>query len=72
MQLWRVQTLKATDDRNDYVARSIDHIIEDLDDALAEAKKRLEGDTALEVSISKEEMTERYREMLESPLWKKS
>lgn len=67
MQLWRVKTTKAVDDAKYegtfFDNHGIDTIVTSLDDALAEANGRLQAETNLEVTISKQEMTERYRAM---------
>lgn len=63
--LWRVKTIKRTDDGppGNYGCNSIDCVVVELDDALTEAAKRLSQNETLDVSISKQEITEQYREI---------
>ena len=61
-QLWRVKTLKRTDDiEESYVATSIDYVVESLDEAIEEMRLRLEDGVTLSVSISQEEDNRFYK-----------
>jgi len=64
MELWRVKTVKQIDDDPTiYVAMNIDYILNSLEDALEEAQRRLEDEVVVEVSISKEEMSEKWEKL---------
>jgi len=64
MELWRVKTVKQIDDDPTiYVAMNIDYILNSLEDALEEAQRRLEDEVVVEVSISKEEMSEKLEKL---------
>lgn len=63
MKLWRVKTLKRTDDDDTYVQTSIDHILEDLHTAIEEAYHRLQDPDNLEVSIAREELTDKWKKV---------
>lgn len=72
--LWRVETLRDEDgiygtedgDPALYYGRIIDVIMTSLEGALEVAQKKLEG-SAIKVTISREKMSDRYREMYYGP-----
>jgi len=62
--LWRTKSIRRTDDdRKTYDCTHIDCIYTNLEEAVAEAYRRFQDPMNLEVSISKEPMSERYRTM---------
>ena len=65
-ELWKVATLKQIDDDpSEYVAKNIDYIVESLEEAVEESQRRLKTEVVVEVSISKVEMTEKWKELFE-------
>lgn len=63
MNLWRVKTLKRTDDEDTYVQTSLDHVLEDMYSAIEELHKRLQDPENLEVSIAREELSDKWKKI---------
>ena len=50
---FRVKTIKRSDDSNNYLQNSIDHVILGINNALKEVEKRFDDNETLEVSVSR-------------------